>query len=347
VKLAVSNIAWAPEEDELAAAVLSEHGVRGIELAPTLIWPAPVEASERRARDYADGWRARGFEIVALQSLLYGRRDLQVFGAPEVREATLAFLGAICRLAGWLGAGTLVFGSPTNRHAAHLPAPARGAQADPGLLCRPGGAPGRVRPDARDARPVPVPHPARPPGAHGSNRICSNDLLSGTAPQGGRTKDFATSDAAREAIYALSDAQVAADLDAVAAYALKLPASNGKLAVGGFCWGGGQTFRYATHNRELDGAFVFYGAFEHTREQLAAVAAPVYGFHGGNDERINGTIPATSAAMRELGKSYEPVTYEGAGHGFMRSGEDPQGTPADKKARDQAWERWRALLKAL
>jgi carboxymethylenebutenolidase len=173
------------------------------------------------------------------------------------------------------------------------------------------------------------------------------DLLSGTAPQGGRTKDFATSDAAREAIYALSDAQVAADLDAVAAYALKLPASNGKLAVGGFCWGGGQTFRYATHNRELDGAFVFYGAFEHTREQLAAVAAPVYGFYGGNDERVNGTIPATSAAMRELGKSYEPVTYEGAGHGFMRSGEDPQGTPADKKARDQAWERWRALLKAM
>ncbi len=173
------------------------------------------------------------------------------------------------------------------------------------------------------------------------------DLLSGTGPEGGRTKDFATSDAAREAISKLTPDQVTADLDAVAAYALKLPASNGKLAVGGFCWGGGQTFRYATHNKGLAAAFVFYGAYQHTKEQLAAIGAPVYGFYGGNDERINATIPDTAKLMKELGKTYEPVTYEGAGHGFMRGGEDPQGTEADRKAREQAWERWKALLKGL
>jgi carboxymethylenebutenolidase len=173
------------------------------------------------------------------------------------------------------------------------------------------------------------------------------DLLSGSAPEGGRTKDFATSDAAREAIYKLTPEQVTADLDAVAAYALKLPASNGKLAVAGYCWGGGQTFRYATHNKDLDAAFVFYGAFEHTKEQLADVAAPVYGFYGGNDERINATIPKSAELMRELGKRYEPVTYEGAGHGFMRSGEDPQGSEADKKARTEAWARWKTLLAGL
>lgn len=170
------------------------------------------------------------------------------------------------------------------------------------------------------------------------------DLLSGTAPEGGRTKDFPTSDAAREAIYALPPAQVTADLDAVAAYALKLPASNGKLAVAGFCWGGAEAFRYATHNRDLDAAFVFYGAFDHSREQLANVAAPVYAFYAGNDERINATIPATTELMRELGKTYEPVTYEGAGHGFMRSGEDPAGGEVDRKAREQAWARWKELL---
>ena len=170
------------------------------------------------------------------------------------------------------------------------------------------------------------------------------DLLSGTGPKGGRTSDFPSSDAAREAIYALQPDQVLADLDAVAAHALKLPASNGKLAVGGFCWGGGQAFRYATHNADVDGSFVFYGAFEHTREQLAKVAAPVYGFYAGNDARINEGLPATAALMRELGKTFEPVTYDGASHGFMRLGEEAGASEADRKAREAAWKRWLELL---
>jgi carboxymethylenebutenolidase len=173
------------------------------------------------------------------------------------------------------------------------------------------------------------------------------DLLSGTAPGGGKTNDFPTSDAAREAIYALPPDQVTADLDAVAAYALKLPASNGKLAVGGFCWGGGQTLRYATHNRDLDGAFVFYGNYEWTREQLQAIAAPVHGFYAGEDARINAGLPALEAAMKELGKPYTPVIYAGATHGYMRSGEDPAGSEADKKAREQSWARWKELLAKL
>jgi carboxymethylenebutenolidase len=51
--------------------------------------------------------------------------------------------------------------------------------------------------------------------------------------------------------------------------------------------------------------------------------------------------------MAELGKAFEPVTYPGAGHGFMRSGEDPAGGEADKKARDEAWARWKELLAKL
>ena len=68
---------------------------------------------------------------------------------------------------------------------------------------------------------------------------------------------------------------------------------------------------------DLAAAFVFYGAFEHTRDELTKIKAPVYGFYGGNDERINATLPATEAAMKELGKTFEPVIYEGAGHGFF------------------------------
>lgn len=173
------------------------------------------------------------------------------------------------------------------------------------------------------------------------------DLLSGMGPKGGNTSDFADEDAAREAIYKLEQSQVTSDLNAVADYVIKLPASNGKLAVSGFCWGGGQSLRFATNRPDLKAAFVFYGSFDHTKEDIVRIKTPVYGFYGGNDERIGATISGTTEQMKAAGKTYEPVTYEGAGHGFMRSGEDPSGPDADKTARDKAWQRWKDLLKKI
>lgn len=172
------------------------------------------------------------------------------------------------------------------------------------------------------------------------------DLLSGMAPNGGRSTDFPTADAAREANSKLDNDQVTADLNAVADYAKKLPASNGKLAVVGFCWGGGQSFRFATNRKDLAAAFVFYGP---PPKDVSSITAPVYGFYGGNDARIDATIPETEAAMKKASKKYEPVTYEGAGHGFMRAGEDPGSNtnPANKKAHDEAWQRWLGLLKSI
>jgi carboxymethylenebutenolidase len=173
------------------------------------------------------------------------------------------------------------------------------------------------------------------------------DLLSGTAPGGGRTKDFESQDAAREAIGTLAPDQVTADLNAVADYGLKLPASNGKLAVSGFCWGGAQTFRFATSRADLKGAFVFYGTSPADKDAYARIKTPVFGFYGGNDERVNATIAPAADAMKALGKRYEPVTYEGAGHGFMRAGEAADATEPNRKARDEAWTRWKELLKGL
>jgi carboxymethylenebutenolidase len=173
------------------------------------------------------------------------------------------------------------------------------------------------------------------------------DLLSGMGPGGGKTSDFKSSDQATTVLNQLKPDQVTADLNAVADHVIKLPACNGKLAVGGFCWGGGQTFRFATQRKDLKAAFVFYGSFQHTKEDLARIACPVYGFYGGNDARINATVPRSAALMKELGKVFEPVTYEGAGHGFMRSGEDPAGREADRKARAAAWGRWLELLKKI
>lgn len=173
------------------------------------------------------------------------------------------------------------------------------------------------------------------------------DLLSGAGPKGGKTSDFASADSATQALYALKPEQVTSDLNAVADYVIKLPACNGKLAVAGFCWGGSQSFNFAAQRADLKAAFVFYGRGPEGKENVAGIACPVYGFYGGNDARVNATIPNSAAAMQETGKAFEPVTYEGAGHGFMRSGEDPQGTEANRKARTEAWERWKTLLKKL
>lgn len=168
------------------------------------------------------------------------------------------------------------------------------------------------------------------------------DLLSGMGPNGGRTKDFLPNGVG-EAIGHLPPDQITADLNAVADYGLKLPAANGKLFVAGFCWGGSQTFRFATNRPDLKAAFVFYGG-PPAADAMARIKAPIYGFYAGNDARIDATIPATQEQMAAAGKPYYPETYEGAGHGFMRAGEDPSGSEANKKARATAWARWKNLL---
>ncbi len=188
------------------------------------------------------------------------------------------------------------------------------------------------------------------------------DLLSGMGPNGGRSDSF-QGGAVREAIGKLDPNQITADLNAVADYAKKIPAANGKIAVSGFCWGGGQSFRFAANRKDLSAAFVFYGPGP---ADVTPITAPVYGFYAGEDARIGATIPDTQAAMKAAGKKYDPVTYAGAGHGFMRAGEDPAndaaaqaaGTDPDtqkkhdmavanKKARTEGWERWLTLLKSM
>jgi carboxymethylenebutenolidase len=180
------------------------------------------------------------------------------------------------------------------------------------------------------------------------------DLLSGMGPKGGGSSEFDSS-AVRQAIGNLPPDQITGDLNAVADYVSKLPSCNGKIAVAGFCYGGTQTFRFATNRPDLKAAFVFYGQGPDGKDAIAKIKCPVYGFYGGNDNRINATIPKSQEMMKAAGKTYEPVTYDGAGHGFMRAGEDPtvnEATPeakaikeANKKARDEAWTRWKSILK--
>ena len=168
------------------------------------------------------------------------------------------------------------------------------------------------------------------------------DLLSGFDETHQRTSDFASSDAARDALYQIDPDQITSDLRAVQSYLASVPSANGTVAVMGFCWGGSQTFRYATNASDLAAAMVFYGSPPDAG--FDAIAAPVYGFYGENDERINSTISATEARMQELGKTYEYEVYDGAGHAFMRRGAAPDGSAANQAAREAAWNRLTQLL---
>lgn len=173
------------------------------------------------------------------------------------------------------------------------------------------------------------------------------DLLSGTGPKGGGTESFEGRDAVTRAVRDLPQRQVTADLTAAVDYVAKLPACNGKVVVGGFCWGGGQAFQFAADSKAVKAAFVFYGPGPTDPAALGRIGAPVYGFYGGNDARVTATVPKSAELMKAAGKVFEPTVYDEAGHGFMRGGDAPDARPADRKARDAAWQRLKTVMKKL
>ena len=164
------------------------------------------------------------------------------------------------------------------------------------------------------------------------------DFLSGKGPNGGGTDSLGQD--VGKTIQTLTPADVNARLNAAMEYGKKLPASNGKTGVIGFCWGGARSFGYAAAQPELNAAVVYYGdapgsADGSQEAALANVKAPVLGLYAGNDARIGATVPGTEAAMKKLGKSYEVHTYEGAGHGFV-FGQGGAGG-ANLKAAQESW----------
>jgi carboxymethylenebutenolidase len=131
-------------------------------------------------------------------------------------------------------------------------------------------------------------------------------------------------------------------IDAVAQYGMSLPSAQKKYGIVGFCWGGGRSFLHASTSPSLGASVVFYGS-PPSAEQMATIKAPVLGLYGGNDARINATIPATDSTMKKLGKSYEYQIFDGAGHGFLR-GQD--GNAANAAAATQAWPKAIAFFRA-
>jgi carboxymethylenebutenolidase len=158
----------------------------------------------------------------------------------------------------------------------------------------------------------------------------------------GDLKADPASDAGRAAIGQVTPEFANRAIDAVAKYGMSLPAAVPKYGIVGFCWGGARSFLHATHAPSLGASVVYYGS-PPSADAMAAIKAPVLGLYGGNDARINATIPATDSAMKRLGKSYEFHIFDGAGHGFLR-GQD--NNAANAAAAQQAWPKTIAFFRA-
>ncbi|MEA2691209.1 MAG: carboxymethylenebutenolidase [Acidobacteriota bacterium] len=168
------------------------------------------------------------------------------------------------------------------------------------------------------------------------------DLISGLGPNGGGTESAASRDDVVALVRKLTPEQATARLNAVREYAIHLPSATGKSATIGFCWGGGRSFAYAAAQPALNAAVVYYGTTPEAAD-LGHIKAPVLGHYGGDDARVDATIPPAEAEMKKLGKTYEPHVYEGAGHGFLRAQEDRNG--ANLKATRESWPRTVAFLR--
>ena len=133
----------------------------------------------------------------------------------------------------------------------------------------------------------------------------------------------AAGDSARFWIRGLVPDQVTADLDGAAGFVKGLRAVRAdRIGVIGFCWGGAQSFRYATNNPSLRAFVVCYGSAPETAD-MARIRARGLGVYGENDARINAGVPAAADAMKQAGKNYEYAVYPGVGHGFLRSRDNP------------------------
>lgn len=168
------------------------------------------------------------------------------------------------------------------------------------------------------------------------------DLLSGKGPGGGGTESLGTRDEIVGLIRTLTPAEVRARLDAVRAWAGRLPASNGRSATAGFCWGGAASFAYAAATPDLSAAVVWYGTSPDAAA-LSGIRAPVLGLYGEDDARVTSTIDPAKAEMARLGRAYEVEIYPKAGHGFLRDQAGRDG--ANLAAALQAWPRMLAFLR--
>lgn len=119
MKLAISNIAWAPAERASAYALMRKHNLTGLEIAPGLFFsgaadpfvPTTVEAAPVLAE-----MQDAGLSFVSMQSLLFGVQGAALFGDAQAQDRFITGMRRAIAVAGRFGIPNLVFGSPGQRN---------------------------------------------------------------------------------------------------------------------------------------------------------------------------------------------------------------------------------------
>lgn len=170
------------------------------------------------------------------------------------------------------------------------------------------------------------------------------DLLTGLRPDGFLDDK---PDTARALIRTLPPAQNESRLDALARYGMSLPAATQKYGIVGYCWGGSAVWNHAVHaGSRLSAGVVYYGTSPAPQLIADSVRAPILGLYGGNDARVNATIPAADSTMKAVKRPFTYQLYEGAGHGFLRQQDGPTTAPgANMAATRDAWPRTIAFFR--
>jgi carboxymethylenebutenolidase len=167
--------------------------------------------------------------------------------------------------------------------------------------------------------------------ADGFIAIAPDLLTMSSAP---RTADTVGTQDATAAIRTLNAEQIQRELDAVASYGMQLPSAQKKYGIVGFCWGGGISFLHAAHAPRLGASVVYYGVSPDANA-LRRITAPVLGLYGGNDARVDATIPGADSVLIPMGRTYVHDVFDGAGHGFLRQQGGMNG--ANMAATRKAW----------
>lgn len=156
------------------------------------------------------------------------------------------------------------------------------------------------------------------------------DLLS----RAGGTKSFADPAEATAALGKIGPQELVSDLKDTLTYLDGLDRVNSSaLAVLGFCFGGGLTWRLATADRRLVAAIPFYGPIPPV-EDVPNISAPVFAIYGELDQRITSQLPTIEEAMAANGKHFEKTVYSGAQHAFHNDTNPDRYHP---EAAEQAW----------
>lgn len=115
MNIAISNIAWTPEENEKILSLLEKLTIRGLEIAPTKIWENPLAVRQDQLATFKQNMNAHQLQVIAMQSLLFNHPELQIFVNDTNRVQTLSYLEHVIKVGSGIGAQVLVFGSPKNR----------------------------------------------------------------------------------------------------------------------------------------------------------------------------------------------------------------------------------------